>query len=114
TVKLRFGGLAVLILSIALGSVQPAAAQLRSSITTSDLQRLQDNIYDAQRDVSQLRARDASLASQLQAELDEARDDATYLKVKLPRNEPIATIDYSEVRDRNENLRRRARGDSTG
>ncbi len=112
--KLRFGGLAALVLSIALGFVQPAAAQLRSQITAADIQRLQDNIYDAQRDVSQLRSRDATLASQLQAELDDARDDATYLKVKLRRNEPIATVDYSEVRDRIENIRSRARGDSIG
>ena len=82
---------------------------------SSDLiQRLQDSIYDAQRDVSQLRSRDAALASELQAELDDARDEATYLKVKLRRNEPIATIDYSEVRDRIENIRSRARGDSIG
>jgi len=113
-VKLRFGGLAVLMLSLALGSVQPAAAQYRSQITSVDIQRLQDTLYDAQRDISQLRARDAALASQLQAELDDARDDATYLKVKLRRNEPIATVDYSDVRDRIENIRSRARGDSIG
>jgi hypothetical protein len=113
-VKLIFGGLAVLALSIALGTAQPAAAQLRSQITTTDIQRLQDTLYDAQRDVSQLRSRDATLAAQLQAELDDARDDATYLKVKLRRNEPIATVEYGEVRDRIENIRSRARGDSTG
>ncbi len=110
---IRFGGPVVLALALALGLVRPAAAQIRS-ITSTDIQRLQDTIYDAQRDISQLRARDASLASQLQAELDDARDDATYLKVKLRRNEPIASIEYAEVRDRIDNIRSRARGDSTG
>lgn len=107
----RFGP-AILALSLALGA--HPAAQSRSTVTSSEIQRLQDAIYDAQRDVSQLRSRDAALASQLQSELDDARDDATYLKVKLRRNEPIATVDYTEVRDRVENIRSRARGDSTG
>jgi hypothetical protein len=107
----RFGP-AILALSLALGA--HPSAQSRSTVTSSEIQRLQDAIYDAQRDVSQLRSRDAALASQLQSELDDARDDATYLKVKLRRNEPIATVDYTEVRDRVENIRSRARGDSTG
>jgi len=112
-VKLTRFGPAVLALSLALGLVPPAAAQVRS-VTSTDVQRLQETIYDAQRDISQLRARDASLASQLQAELDDARDDATYLKVKLRRNEPIASTEYAEVRDRIDNIRSRARGDSAG
>lgn len=111
---IRFGGPAALVLALALGAAQPAAAQARSTITTSEIQRLQDAIYDAQRDISLLRSRDGALATQLQAELDDARDDVTYLKVKLRRNEPIATVDYTEVRDRVDNIRSRARGDSTG
>ena len=110
---IRFGPV-VLALAFALGLVRPAAAVQIRSVTSTDIQRLQDTIYDAQRDVSQLRGRDASLASQLQAELDDARDEATYLKVKLRRNEPIASTEYAEVRDRIDNIRSRARGDSTG
>jgi len=90
---------------------QPAAAQ---SITNSDIQRLQDTIYDASRDVAQLRSRDSATASQLQAELDDARDETVYLKVKLRKNEPISRSDYADVRDRIENIRSRARGDATG
>src|SRR5207237_7898730 len=56
----------------------------------------------------------AALASQLQAELDDARDEATYLKVKLRRNEPIARVDYADLRDKIENIRARARGESSG
>jgi hypothetical protein len=111
---IQAGGPAVIAVTLALGSAQPAAAQVRSTITSSEIQRLQDSLVDAQRDVSQLRSRDTSLASQLQSELDDARDDVTYLKVKLRRNEPIATVDYTEVRDRIENIRSRARGDSSG
>ena len=107
----RFAGLAV-ILALCLGISGSAAAQ--SNVTSADIQRLQDTIYDASRDISQVRARDQALASQLQAELDDARDEAAYLKVKLRRNEPIARSEYSDVRDRIENIRSRARGDSGG
>jgi hypothetical protein len=110
---IRFGGPVVLALSLAIGLVRPAAAQIRS-VTSADIQRLQDAIYDAQRDIAQVRSRDAALASQLQGELDDVRDDATYLRVKLRRNEPIASIDLTEVRDKIDNIRSRARGDSTG
>jgi hypothetical protein len=105
---MRFGvliALAVVLLA------PPAAAQ---SITNSDIQRLQDTIYDASRDVAQLRSRDQATASQLQAELDDARDETVYLKVKLRKNEPISRSDYADVRDRIDNIRSRARGDSTG
>jgi hypothetical protein len=98
-------------LALAVGSARPAAAQ---AVTNSDIQRLQDSIYDASRDVAQLRSRDQSTASQLQAELDDARDETVYLKVKIRKNEPISRSDYSDVRDRIENIRSRARGDSAG
>jgi hypothetical protein len=92
-----------------------AAAQYNTqSVTMSDVQRLQDSIYDASRDISAMRSRDQTLASQLQTELDDLRDDATYLKVKVRRNEPVSRSEYAEVRDHIENLRSRARGGSTG
>jgi hypothetical protein len=100
-----------LALALAAGSVRPAAAQ---TVTNSDIQRLQDSIYDASRDVAQLRSRDQATASQLQAELDDARDETVYLKVKIRKNEPISRSDYADVRDRIDNIRSRARGDSTG
>ena len=97
---------------LAAGVAAPARAQ--SSVTSADIQRLQDVSYEASRDVAQARTRDAGLASQLQAELDDARDEVIYLKVKLRRNEPISRGDYNDVRDRIENIRTRARGDSAG
>ena len=50
--------LAAAALSAALAA--PAAAQ--STVTASDLQRLQDTVYDASRDVAQTRTRDSALA----------------------------------------------------
>ncbi len=109
---MRFSGPLLLALALATGSARPAAAQ--ANVTSADIERLQNSIYDASRDVSQVRSRDASLASQLQAELDDARDEAIYLKVKLRKHEPIARSDYADVRDRVENVRSRARGDGAG
>ena len=109
---MRFGVPLVFALALAAGSPTPAAAQ--STVTSTDVQRLQDSIYDTSRAVAQMRSRDASTAAQLQAELDDAGDEAIYLKVKLRKNEPIARNEYADVRDRVENIRSRARGDSAG
>jgi hypothetical protein len=102
------------VLATALFTAAPSPAAAQSSIGTGDVQRLQDTIYDASRAVSQMRSRDANLASQLQAELDDAADEAVYLKVKLRKNEPIARNEYADLRDRVETIRNRARGDAGG
>jgi hypothetical protein len=82
------------------------------SVTTTDIQRLQDALYDASRDLAQVRGRDAGLASQLQTELDDLRDEVTYLRVKLRKNELITRSEYQNLRDKIEELRARARGDA--
>src|SRR5262245_516444 len=110
--KLTSLGPLILGLTLAAGIARPAAAQ--TDVTSSEIQRLQDTIYDASRDIAQVRSRDSVLAGQLERELDDARDEATYLRVKLRKNEPISRSDYIDVRDRIENIRSRARGDSTG
>jgi hypothetical protein len=92
----------------------PRSASAQADVTSADVQRLQDSIYDASRDISQVRSRDANLASQLQTELDDVRDEATYLKVKLRKRETIARSEYADLRDRLENIRSRARGDASG
>lgn len=108
---MRWSGALVLALALAAGTARPAAAQ---TVTTSDVQHLQDAIYEASRDVAQVRSRDGAAASQLQTELDDARDETVYLKVKLRKNEPISRSEYADVRDRIDNIRSRARGDSAG
>jgi hypothetical protein len=110
--RFRVNGLLLSLLIAFVGLGRPAAAQ--ADVTSADIQRLQDNIYDASRDVAQARSRDATLASQLQSELDDLRDEATYLKVKLRKREPIARSEYADVRDRLDNIRSRARNDVTG
>ena len=109
---IRSAGIIALAVALIAGSSRLSAAQ--STVSNSDVQRLQDTIYDASRDVAQLRARDSALASQLQSELDDARDEAVYLKVKLRRNETVSRSDYDDLRNRIENIRSRARGESGG
>jgi len=104
--RLRSGGL-LIALALALAP-PPAAAQ--STVTASDIQRLQDAIYEASGTVAQLRSRDASLAADLQRELDDARDETVYLKVKLRKNESVSTRELSDLRARVENIRSRADG----
>ena len=94
------------------GFALPVAAQQSATVTQADIQRLQDNVYLADRDVSQARSRDAARATQLQTELDDLRDEVVYLKVKLRKERTLARSEYADVRDRIEDLRSRARGEA--
>ena len=109
---MRFASPLLFALALAAGPTTDASAQ--TTVTSVDIQRLQDTITDASRAIAQMRSVDATGASQLQAELDAAADEATYLKVKIQKNEPIARSEYADVRDRTENIRNRARGDADG
>ena len=90
-----------------------ASAQQSSSVTQTDIQRLQDNLLQASTDISQLRSRDTARATQLQAELDDLREEVIYLKVKLRKERSLVRSEYADVRDSIEDLRTRARGDTT-
>jgi TolA-binding protein len=101
----------VLSLLIGAGSAAVAGAQLGSvAMGPSDIQRLQDGVLDASGEISRLRARDAQLAARLQDELDDLRDEVTYLRVKS-RKEAVSWSEYKDLRDRIEDLRMRARGE---
>ena len=89
-----------------------ALAAAQASVTQADIQRLQDNIYLAERDLSQLRSRDGGRATQLSSQLDDLRDEVIYLKVKLRKERSLARTEYADVRDRIEDLRSEARGDA--
>jgi hypothetical protein len=87
----------------------PAAAQ--SSVTQTDIQRLQDNVFQAERDINQMSNRDSTRASQLRDELDDLRDEVIYLKVKLRKERSVTRAEYADLRDRIEDVRSSARGD---
>jgi len=103
---------AALAACVVAGLAAPAVAQ--QSVTQADIQRLQDNVFLAERDVNQLNDRDGARATQLRTELDDLRDEVIYLKVKLRKERTLARAEYADVRDRIEDVRSRARGDASG
>ena len=82
------------------------------SVTSSDIQRLQDDVFQAGADLSRARSSNPELASRLQSELDDLRDEVIYLKVKLRKEGNVSRSEYTDVRDRLQNLRTEARGDN--
>ena len=101
--------LVVAALLIVVSAPLPALAQ--APVTAADIQRLQDSAFDAVGDVSRLRQRDARLADSLERELDDLRDEVIYLKVKM-RKTGATRAEYSDLRDRIDQLRAQARGDA--
>lgn len=105
-------------MTIALLAPAAAAAQMgqrnqrtQMSVTTTDIQRLQDELFQAGSDLSRLRSTDPNAASSVQAELDELREEVIYLKVKLRKEGSVTQRDYADVRDRIAAARSQARGD---
>ena len=99
----RACGIAAVVLACAL----PASAQ---TVTTADIQRLQDQAYDVSGDVSRLRTANSDAAARLQPELDDLRDEIVYLKVKMRKEGSVSRSEYTDVRDRLDALRTRAGG----
>ena len=93
----------------------PAVAQQNySQVSQADIQRLQESAIQAAAEVQQLRPRDASRATQLQTQLDDVRDEVTYLKVKLRKEGSLQRSEYASVRDRLDDLRSQATNYTAG
>src|SRR6266542_1192351 len=97
--------------SFALALALPAAAQ---SVTSADIQRLQDQVYDTSGDVYRMRNTNADSAGRLQSDLDDLRDEVVYLKVKLRKEGNVSRSEYTDLQNRIQDLRSRARGDVRG
>lgn len=95
------------------GSSARNQSQSQSSVTTTDIQRLQDQVYDASNEVSRLRSRDQGLADRLQGQLDDLRDEVIYLRVKMRREGNVSRNDYNDVRAQVDSVRAEARGDAS-
>jgi hypothetical protein len=89
------------------------SSQSGASVTSADIQRLQDQVYDAGNEVSRLRSRDQSLADRLSSQLDDLRDEVVYLKVKMRKEGSVTRSDYTDVRSRIESVRSEARGEAS-
>jgi len=110
----RLGSMFVLLLCLVFGSAATSSAQTQSqTVTQTDIQRLQDALTDAGRDVSGAHARDTALASKLESELNDLRDEVAYVRVKVRRSETVSRSDYFDLRDRIDDLRARARGEGS-
>lgn len=101
----------VLTLALATVMMAPVGAAAQS-VTSTDIQRLQDEVYQASSDLSRSQV-SSDRGSRLRSELDDLRDEVIYLKVRLRREGSVPRADYLDVRDRVSALRAEARGEST-
>ena len=85
-------------------------AVAQQSVTANDIQRLQDQVYQAGTEVGRLRSTDSTLAARLESDLDDLRDEVVYLKVKMRKEGSVSRGEYSDLRDRVQDLRSQARG----
>jgi hypothetical protein len=110
---MSIAGAAALTLALAVPAsaqyTQRDAAAGRQAVTATDIQRLQDQVYDASNEIGRLRARDQAGADRLQARLDEARDEVIYLRVKLRKEGSIGRDEYTDVRREIESIRSETR-----
>jgi hypothetical protein len=100
-----------LVAALALSIVPTTSLAAQASLTQADIQRLQDAVYDAGSDVARLRDRDPRLSESLQRDLDDLRDEVIYLKVKLRKESNVSRAEYTDLRDRIDQLRSQARGE---
>lgn len=99
------------LICLAYAGAAEAQPQNRATLTSADIQRLQDSVFDASVDISMLRDRDARRAESLRSDLDDLRDEVIYLKVKMRKEPGVSRGEYADVRDRIDRLRSDARGD---
>jgi hypothetical protein len=107
-----FGRLVRTLLVAAVMTV-PVAATAQTSITANDIQRLQEDVYQAGSELTRMRSGSPDAASRLQAQLDDLRDEVIYLKVRLRKEGSVSRAEYADVRDRVQALRSEARGETT-
>jgi hypothetical protein len=93
---------------------RPGARQMMASVTTTDIQRLQDQVYDASNEVSRLRGRDQARADDLQTRIDDVRDEVIYLRVKLRLEGSVSRSVYNDVRSHVDAVRADTRAAATG
>lgn len=95
-------------MALCLSLARPAAAQ---SVTTSDIQRLQDQVSDAGNDVSRMRG-SQDTSSRIQSEIDDLRDEVVYLKVKLRKEGSVTRSEYEQLQNRIQDVRSQARANA--
>src|SRR5688500_19097418 len=92
----------------------PTAGSAQTTMTTSDVQRLQDEVTQASSELSRLRSSNPDLASRLSPELEEIREEVIYLKVKLRKETNVPRSEYHATRDRIDAFMGKVRNGGTG
>src|SRR5262245_11263877 len=86
-------------------------SQGSQTVTQADIQRLQDQVYDISSDLARARTTNTDQFYRLQSDLDDARDEVVYLRVKLRKEGRVYYNEYAEVRDHIQRLRSAIPGD---
>jgi hypothetical protein len=97
---------------VMLGLTVPAAAQRGAVNDAAEIQRLHDNAYLVERDLSAVNERDAARGERMQGRLEELREEIVYLKVKQRKEGSVQRREYSDLRERLDDLRDEARAAS--
>ncbi|MFL6280093.1 MAG: hypothetical protein ACJ731_08285 [Vicinamibacterales bacterium] len=107
TTSSRLAGVAA-VFALCMALARPVAAQ---SVTTADIQRLQDQVYDASNDLSRMRG-SQDTSSRLQTQIDDLRDEVVYLKVKLRKEGSVSRSEYTDLENRIQDVRSQARANA--
>jgi hypothetical protein len=99
----------LIVAGLMVGLTLPVAAQRRAASDASEIQQLQDSAFLVERDLASLSQRDAARGEQMQARLDDLREEIIYLKWKQRKEGSVQRREYADVRDRLESLRAEAR-----
>ena len=92
----------------------PTSGNAQTNMTTSDVQRLQDEVTQASSELSRLRSSNPDLANRLSPELEEIREEVIYLKVKLRKESTVPRSEYHATRDRIDAFMGKVRNGGTG
>ena len=91
----------------------PTAGSAQTTMTSGDVQRLQEELAQAESELSRVRSSNPELASRLNSEYEEVRDEVTYLRVKLRKEGNVPRSEYHATRDRIDALLGKLRGGGT-
>lgn len=105
---LKVSALAPMVLAVVMATSSRGSAQ--GLVTAGEIERLQESTADLDGQIANLRGRDAALATELEHELQQVREEITYLKVKLRREGSVSRAEFTALSDRIGALRRKAAG----
>jgi hypothetical protein len=88
----------------------PTVAGAQTTMSSGDVQRLQEEMTLVETEMSKLRSSNPDLAGRLTAEYEEISDEITYLRVKLRKVGNVPRSEYHAARDRIDALLGKIRG----